>query len=343
MTNEEYRASRIRASHQRWEWSEVAARDLERWQDGARRAIRRAIGLRTSARASVRPRWSETVQLDGYRRTPVWFGAANGARVFAYVLVPDGLGTPRPAVVCLPGHGRGVDSIVGIASDGAQREMGRPDEYQADFALQCVERGWTAIAVEQYGFGRRRDAQAVAEGPDSSSCGRDSAIATMLGESMTGWRVRDAMRAVDLALTLPSVDPATVAMMGISGGGLTTLWTAALDTRVCAAVVSGYMNTFAGSVLAMDHCVDNFVSGMLRIMEMPDMAGLVAPRVLFAESGDEDPIFPLSTFRTAVARAQSIYAAIGRPDHFGHQVLRGEHQFGGGAAFEFLSARLRSR
>jgi len=164
--------------------------------------------------------------------------------------------------------------------------------------------------------------------------------ALMLGETITGWRVRDARRAIDLLAERPDVDPSRIGTIGISGGGLTSLFTAALDERVAACGVSGYFNTWAGSVLAVDHCVDNFVPGLLDLCEMPDLAALVAPRPLFVESGDRDPIFPLATFRTALAQATRIYDAGGRPAHLGHEVFAGDHFFHGKQMLPFLSRAL---
>jgi hypothetical protein len=40
--------------------------------------------------------------------------------VFGYLLLPEQV-SPTPAIVCLPGHGRGCDDIVGIAENGEQR------------------------------------------------------------------------------------------------------------------------------------------------------------------------------------------------------------------------------
>ncbi len=52
-------------------------------------------------------------------------------------------------------------------------------------------------------------------------------------------------------------------------------------------------NTFKDSVMAMPHCIDNFVPGLLDIAELPDILGLIAPRPLLIESGTKDPIFPI--------------------------------------------------
>ncbi len=125
-------------------------------------------------------------------------------------------------------------------------------------------------------------------------------------------------------------------MMGCSGGGTVSLFTAALDTRLRATVVSAYFNTYAESILAIPHCVDNFVPGLLTLCEMPDLAALVAPRGLFVESGTADSIFPAASFQKAAAKALKIYTEFGAPEQFGAELFEGEHGFHGTGAFAFL-------
>jgi hypothetical protein len=148
------------------------------------------------------------------------------------------------------------------------------------------------------------------------------------------------MRALDYLGTRPEVDPKRLATMGISGGGLTSLFTACLDSRVKVGVVSGYLNTWRASILSVDHCVDNYAPGLLKLCEMPDFAGLCAPRALFAESGTKDPIFPVPAFKQAVERLEDIYSSFGAGDRFGHEIFEGDHQFHGMGAFAFLKDRL---
>lgn len=338
-----YRRGRIAALEGRYAWGRTldAARTPEEraaWQEEFRRDFGDALGgLGGWERPPLEPVVVETRQLDGYRREAVTFTTRPGLRAFGYLLIPDQCPPRWPAVLCLPGHGRGADSIVGIAADGSQRPLLAPDEYAQDFALHCVARGYPAFALELPGFGRRRDAEARASGPGASSCGRDSMAALMLGETLAGWRVWDASRALDyLQARTDCADPDRLAVLGISGGGLAALFLAAWDTRVRACLVSAYFNTFAASILSIDHCVDNYVPGLLRLAEMPDLAALVAPRALFAESGRADPIFPFAGFEQAVAQARDIYHAFGVPDQFGAEAFDGGHQFHGVGAFAFL-------
>lgn len=343
MDMREYVLRRIEEAKPAMEWQAGSREAMAEWQFELRNRLARVVGGILSERPPMWPEIVETRDFPGYRRETVRFETRPGLELVGYFLTPDGADSPRPGVLCLPGHGRGVDSIVGIAADGSQRPLGAPDEYQADFALQCVGQGYPVFAVEQMSFGHRRDRRVIEAGADASSCKFDSMAAWMLGESMIGWRVWDAMRGLDYLQMRPEVDPQRLVTMGISGGGLTSLFTGALDTRVGVCVVSGYFNTFRDSVLAVDHCVDNYAAGLLNLIEMPDLAALIAPRALFVESGTRDDIFPLPAFKRAVARAEGIYTAFGVPDRFGSEVFEGEHLFHGTGAFAFLYKDDRSR
>jgi hypothetical protein len=340
MDTREYIQQRLAAVRPAMAWNGEAGPNLAVWATAVRTRLKEVIGIAGWLVIAPAAETTETQYFRGYRRETLKFFSRPGVEVFAYYLIPDNCRAGQPGVLCLPGHGRGVDSIVGIAPDGTQREIGEPDEYQADYPLQCVQNGWPALAIEQISFGHRRDPDARSEGPEASSCHRDSTAALMLGETMTGWRVWDAMRALDVLASRPEVSPQRLVTMGISGGGLTSLWTAALDARVTAAVVSGYFNTWRDSICSIQHCVDNYAPGLLHIIDMPDMAGLVAPRGLFVEGGLRDPIFPAPAFERAVAHARELYAAAGRPERFGYEQFDGEHEFRGHGAFRFLREML---
>ena len=61
----------------------------------------------------------------------------------------------------------------------------------------------------------------------------------------------------------PELDSKRIGCVGISGGGTCTLFATALESRIRAALVSGYMNSFRDSVGSIAHCIDNYVPGIL--------------------------------------------------------------------------------
>lgn len=295
------------------------------WADRWRPELRRMVGALDEPFPPLEATFSDEADVQGIRRVAVEFASRVGLRAKGYLLHPRGQGK-RPAVVCNPGHGTGADALVGVAEA----------DYQHQFALEAASRGYVALALEPVGFGRRRS------NDQGNSCLRDTSMAFALGESMIGWRVRDAMAAVSLLIGLGDlVDPERIGMIGISGGGTVSLWAAALDERVAATLVSGYLCTFRDSILAVDHCIDNYVPGMVQTFEMSDIASLIAPRALVAESGTVDPIFPKEGFLAACEAVGRAYSAHGAPDRFAQHLFEGDHVFKGTESFAALDRWLR--
>lgn len=310
--------------------------DAESWQRRARARLIDRLGGLPSSRAPLNAEVLETKDCGSYVREKIAFDTRRNLSALGYLLVPKGASRPLPAVVCFSGHGRGLADILGPLDDAGTRPA-RTATYAREYALQCVERGYVTFAVEQLGFGTRRDAAARAAGAGENSCRPAACAALLFGQSMAGWRVWDAMRAIDYLGERPEVDAARIATLGASGGGTTSLLAGALDQRVKVAVVSAYFNTFRDSIVSISHCPDNYVPGLLMDMEMADLAGLVAPRRLFVESGRNDRIFPIAGSQRAMEHARGIYAAFGVPDRLGYAVHEGAHEFHGEAAFATLA------
>jgi len=307
----------------------------KRWQQRARPRLIERLGGFPAKRAPLAAEVLESKDLGTYTREKIVFDTRENLSTIGYLLLPKNAPRPLPAVVCFSGHGRGLADILGMADDGSQRAE-RNVGYAKEYALQCVEHGYATFAVEQLAFGTRRDDAARRAGPGVESCRPAACAALLLGQTMAGWRVWDAMRSIDYLATRPEVDVARVATLGASGGGTTSLLTAAVDQRVKAAVVSAYFNTFRDSIVSISHCPDNYVPGLLQDMEMYDLSGLVAPRALFVESGRNDRIFPIAGSERAAGKAREIYQAYGAVERFGYEIHEGGHEVHLVGAFDFL-------
>ena len=71
------------------------------------------------------------------------------------------------------------------------------------------------------------------------------------------------------------------------------------------------------------------------------MASLIAPRPLYVESGERDPIFPIAASKEAFAHVKRVYTALGAPDAAQHEIFDGDHLFHGGAGIPFLAKHLK--
>jgi hypothetical protein len=205
-----------------------------------------------------------------------------------------------------------------------------------------VEHGLAAIAIEPMAFGYRRDALTKAKGAKESACQPAAGSALLLGQTMIGWRVWDTMRTIDWIETRPELDAARIGCIGISGGGTCAQFSAALDERIKVAFVSGYLNTFRDSIMSVSHCIDNYVPGILNWAENYDVAGLIAPRFLFSEGGEHDPIFPVHATIESFGRVKKVYSVMGVPEHAQQEIFDGEHEFHGVKGLPFVKQALSS-
>jgi dienelactone hydrolase len=336
----EYSLLRYKEMPRRLGFQATDRKSAEAWQRKLRAKLTELVGGFPQQRTPLQPRILETKDFPGYTRETVIFTSRPGLEVFGYLMTPKGKAKPMPAVISVPGHGFGVNDISGIDDKGNERTVKGP--YAYDYALQIVENGMAALAIEPLGFGCRRDAAARSKNGGTSSCQPSAGAALLFGETMVGWRVWDIIRSVDYLETRKEFDPKRIGLMGISGGGTCTVFGAALEPRISAAFVSGYLNTFRDSILSLSHCIDNYVPGILQWCELYDVAGLIAPRPLFCESGVKDPIFPINAFKESYANVSKVYEAFGAQDRIGHEIHPGAHVFSGKQGLPFLAKHLKA-
>jgi len=313
-------------------------REAEEWQRTLSAKLTDLVGGFPAERGPLQPATLETRSFPGYRREKIVFDSRPGVTVLAYVLLPTNARAPAPVVVCVPGHGRGVDDIVGIDEQG--RDRTDKAGYQHDFAVQVAEAGMAAVAIEPMAFGCRRDPLNARQGLSRKACEPVAGGALLVGETLIAWRVWDVMRTIDYIGTRAELDAGRVGCMGISGGGTATLFSAALEPRIRAAMVSGYLNTFRDSIGSLAHCIDNYVPGILNWAEMHDVAGLIAPRPLFVESGEKDSIFPVHASVESFNHVRDIYRVFDAANRIEQEVFPGEHSFWGKRGIPFLARHL---
>ena len=203
-----------------------------------------------------------------------------------------------------------------------------------DFALQAVRNGFVALALEQRCFGER--AETIQEHRWEHSCLDAVFHSLMLGRTVVGERIWDVMRAIDLLQEQPEVDPERIACMGNSGGGTVTFYAACVEPRIKLAVPSCVFCTYADSIMRIQHCGDNYIPGILRVAEMGELAGLIAPRRLLIVAGETDDIFPIHGVKAAHETASEIFAAAGCADNVRLVAGPGGHRFYAGLAWPLI-------
>jgi dienelactone hydrolase len=137
------------------------------------------------------------------------------------------------------------------------------------------------------------------------------------------------------------VDPERLGVGGLSFGGTMTTYLAALEPRLKVACISGYVSTVKGDAITMrgkgNFCGSQYMPGLLTIGDIPDVAGLIAPKPLCVEMGEQDQCFVIEDAKAAFAHVERIYAAAGASDRLIADVFPGGHEWSGRKSFAWFA------
>jgi dienelactone hydrolase len=297
--------------------------DVSEWQQKLRPKLRGLVGDMPEERPALNPRtiWKRDHELGTIEK--IIFTAEPFSDVPAYLCLPKNAKPPFTFMICLQGHSTGMHNSIAVDRD----DETKPIEVAGDrdFGLGCMRRGIAALCIEQRSFGERREQKQ--ERTAQHGCHDATMHALMLGRTLVGERVFDVDRAIDYLETRDDADTNRIGVMGNSGGGTISLFSASLLERIAFAMPSCYFCTFRDSIMSIYHCMDNYIPGLLKYAEMADIMGLFAPKPVVLVAGKDDPIFPIEAVRRAFADLTSIYKAAGAEDRC-HLVVGEEgHRF----------------
>jgi len=307
------------------------------WRDALRARLVECLGGFPADRCDLAPQVAEVVEEQDYRREKVYFYSEERVAVPCYVLIPHCPPPYRP-VIALHGHGSdGARLILGLTN--GDEEIAHMQALNYDYARQLAQHGFMVFAPVLRGLGERMEPTPAfrnGAGLWEKSCTMASQVSLLMGRTLAGLRVWDVMRTVDYLHACPEPMIGHIGCLGLSGGGVIAMYTAALDERLSAVVIDGALCTYRASIMAIEHCPDNYVPGLLRYGEAADIAGLIAPRPLLIEHGIQDPIFPIEGVHQAYQDLSRVYALLGCPEHLDADFFPGGHRFGGRKAFTWF-------
>ncbi len=176
----------------------------------------------------------ERAPIQGIDCRHVRFRCEEDDWITAYLLVPESAREgASPAVICPHSTtgGAGKNCTAGVTGKTPGSPPGGPMESRA-YGLELARWGYITLCIDLWGDGER--IPAGSQHYDSTAFYKQHPQWSMVGKNI--W---DVMRSVDFLRTVDAVDPTRIACMGHSLGGHTTLFAAAFDDRIAAAVSNG--------------------------------------------------------------------------------------------------------
>jgi len=252
-------------------------------------------------------------------------------------------GEKRPTLCCWHGHGpHGKDSVMGNASTAERAEVIKT--YNYDYGRQLAQAGYITYGIDWIGIGERNDTNKPHN--HTHNWGRDWCNiyylhATLLGMTSLSINLAHGKAATDFVCTLPGVDPDRLGVMGLSGGGTMTLWTALFDERFKAVEIICYSDLFpVFAIRDLNYCGMQITPGLFKLVDLPDLQGLLAPQPLLIDIGAYDTCFGVDAAMPCYQRLEKIYQAAGAAEHLQLDFFPGEHAWGGNKSKAFFGKYL---
>lgn len=287
----------------------------------------------------------ETTKKDGYTRYLVRYSVTAGRKTEAFLLIPDGLTKPAPAVVALHCHS-------GFYYYGKEKitETEHPPKILQDlingtyggrpFADELARHGFVVLVPDAFYFGSQRiqpdsmpeeriaDLKKYTPGSDdyirtfNMYSGRQEELTAKsifaAGSTWPGILFQGDRASVDYLLTRPEVDPNRIGCMGLSIGGFRSAHLFALDPRIKVGVAAGWMVTYRS--LLFDHVKNHtwmvYIPGQHAFLDLPDVVTLNAPNPLMVINCSQDSLFSIDGMKAAESNIAEIYKRMGASERF---------------------------
>jgi len=284
------------------------AGQARRWQQEARRQLfTLMMGGKRPPSIPLDPHLLQRIEIPsgGYVLEEMTLQSLPDRKVHAWMTVPTERKGKVRAVLALHGHGGTGEEVV----------QGRSLYW---YGRALAEMGYAVIA------------------PDIGSHDLQHPGWTLMGE-----RVWDAIRCLDYLTARPEVDAGRIAVAGLSLGGETAMYVAALDERVQAVDSSGWLTTIEN--MKQGHCPCWNFAGLEEHFDFADIFACIAPRRLVCEIGEREAApggFPAGIARKAFEEIRAAYRVFKAEDRLLLDIHSGGHVFVGKAFWSPLREAL---
>ncbi len=262
------------------------------------RKLIEALGLDLLPDRALNQRTAGEQAFDTYRVSRLVFDSLPEIHGIADLYLPVNGAGPFPATLFIASTDDGANDVAVLRT-----------------AATLAAAGIATLVLEPPGCGDRR------------ITGRGDPALFLSGLTPAGVAVWETRRLIEMLRHRPDIDPRRIAVAGAGDGGMTALYTAALDDSVAAGAAILSVGGFGAQMTATE---DPDTNGLIifsrRDLEQHHILALVAPRPFLVIAGKKD------TERTAAAtetvrRARDIYRFLGADERLEFTVASGSRRY----------------
>jgi len=329
--------------------------DVESWQKTARATVQSLLSF-IPEEMPFDTQVLDSYEKDGLLYTHVSYAEPFGPRTEGYLLRPLNATGKLPAVLALHDHG-GFKYFGKEKITSPRNPHPRMASYQAHYyggrawASELASRGYIVFVPDVFLWGSRKmtveslpdaytekikahpvDSLEHIEAYNEFAAQHEDIVAktfTQGGLTWPGVMLASDRRALDFLMAQPDVDTDNVACSGLSGGGLRTVYLAAMDPRIKCSVCIGFMCTSAeiAAYKVYTHTWMMYLPGLTALMDFPDLYSLHGKKPTMVLFDAEDQLFTVKGQEGAHARLTAIYAKMGAPELYRGHFFPGPHKY----------------
>lgn len=315
--------------------------DFDGWSRTALAAVLGTLG-RLPDPVDPKPELIAACEVGSVRQERWVLDVADGLAVVANLNRPAETPPPGglPGILCWHGHTPGGKQDV-MAIGAAAEAVGNESSY----GRRMAEAGFVTFAIDWMGRGDLDDRRKPNHRPLAGQrdwCNLYYLHATMLGMTPLGINLSHGKALVDFLSGQSYLDAGRLGVMGLSGGGTMTLWSALFDERLKAAEIICYSDLFADFAYRdLNYCGSQITPGLFELVDLPDLQGLLAPKPLLVDIGFYDDCFLVDSAMACHNRVRAIYAAAGAEKNIELDLAATGHAWAGQKSVEFFTHHLR--
>ena len=264
------------------------------------------------------PQLRETIQKDGYRIESLTYEVLPGERVPALLLIPDQVTSAHPAAGIALWHQHNGQYYLGKSEPAGL--AGNPMHHTG---VALAKEGYVVLCPDALCFGERQDPTGILK--DGEYERFEFLRQVVRGRSLAWKNILDMRRAVDLLCERPEVRADKLGCYGHSMGSTHSWLVGPLEPRLKCIIGNCCLPTYeAIEEEHLLHSFPNFVPGWKKYGDTPEIAALIAPRVLHLNLGEKDSGSPIESAKCGIQRIAEAYNKAGVPENFTFFIESGE-------------------